>query len=178
MNSYAGTFEEFDDSGDETRRGIISADTLVAYLVAFILDMGGLLCFLLSLTVVLFPLGVAIQFMLNLFGKIFFTIWIVFFRGDISSGVKMAARKSAPLNSSKSKTVDSPDSSSTTSSFDKQAAENLGQALGGSGSNKVVSIFKKWILRVLIPWLIESVPILGKIALSWIVSVYLETKND
>ena len=97
------------------------------FVLAIILDLGGVLCFLLDLTVVLATIGVGLSVALDIIGLIAFSAWTLFRSGEIRG--------------------------------------------------KSVSILKKLLKRVGIPTLIESVPILGDIAFSWVATVYLEIKN-
>ncbi len=193
-------------------KSVISADIIVMYGVAFFLDLLGIFCFLLTITVVLAPLGAFIQWLSSLFGKVIFTLWVLFFRGQgtrsffktVGRGVTSGAKKrisrwrqqrgsrkaTSPeggTSDNVSKTDDTYSPEGTSSSDDtispeyKYASEETGKDEAVqeeiSDQKKPPSLLWKWIKRVFFPWLIETTPILGKIALSWVVTVYLEDKN-
>ena len=76
-----------------------------------------------------------------------------------SSGSAKNASKGSDLS------VSGPDKPS----FDGQRSDKM--------PVKTTSLLKKWTKRVLLPWIVESVPILGKISPTWIIAVHLEATH-
>lgn len=166
----------------------ISPDVLIMYVIAFFLDLIGYICLLLLITVMLAPLALIIQGITSFLGGFIFTIWIVFFR---HSSMTTAAKKVFTRKGSKSK--DRKEGPETKKSNSSPSAKNVseGSDLPVSApsqpsfdeqlSNKMpvetTSLLKKWVKRVLLPWIVESVPILGKISPTWIIAVHSEATH-
>jgi hypothetical protein len=145
---------------DET---IVRPDTFIAYVVAFILDGIGLLCALMALTVFLLPAVQILQSITAIIGGFFFTLWVVICRGEgIISGAKRGLSSAKKQKKRRFKE-------------DVYAAPNT---LEEESPSRPTAIIKTLLKRVVLPFIIENVPILGKILTTWIISVYLETKND
>ncbi len=239
MNSSEVTEEKCEDVGWGGSQSFISGDVFVMYGVAFLLDLIGLICFVLTLTVVLAPVAVIIQGITALMGKLIFTFWIVFFRhhrtGSVfwksvkragASSVKKARtayrtirRSQAKRRATREEEQSKKDSAEKTSSTDPDQAEysyqpteeSIATTQKSSSSEKTSvaeaeyhdqpseyqyddegrsdvpvesensqqkdSLLWKWLKRVFLPFIIESIPILGKIMFSWVMVVYLEDKN-
>ena len=109
------------------KNNFLAPDALLMFILAAILDLGGIVCFILEMTIALAAVGAALSMALDIIGLIAFSAWTLFRSGEIRG--------------------------------------------------KGVKIIKKLLKRVGIPALIESVPILGDVAFSWVATVYLEVKN-
>ena len=110
----------------------LAPDALLMFVIGLALDAGGVLCFILDLTVVGAAIGVPLSSALDFIGLFTFASWILFIR--------------------------------------KGSSEDLTKG-------KLWNVLKKLLKRVGLPTLIESIPIVGDIAFSWVVTVYLEVKN-
>lgn len=107
----------------------LAPDVLLMFVLALILDFGGVFCLLLDLTVVLAPVGLVISIILDVIGLAFFTLWILLVRG-------------------------------------------------GKITGKASSVLRKLLKRVGLPALVEFIPVVGDIAFSWLITVYLEVKKN
>jgi len=107
----------------------LAPDAVLMMSVAIALDIGGVICFILTLTVLGAPVGLIISTILDIVGFFVFSAWTLIFRS--------------------------------------------GQIKG-----KSVKILIKFLKRVGIPTLIESIPLVGDVAFSWVGTVYLEVKNN
>ncbi len=106
----------------------LAPDAFMMMVIAIALDIGGVICFLLTLTYFGAVIGMTLSMILDVLGLIIFSVWTLVFRS--------------------------------------------GQIKG-----KSVKILIKFLKRVGIPTLIESIPIVGDVAFSWVGTVYLEVKN-
>jgi hypothetical protein len=107
----------------------LAPDALLAFFVALMLDLGGVICLLLDLTIILSPIGLVVSQILDILGLIFFSLWTM--------------------------------------------------QRGGSISGKASHVLKKLLKRVGLPMIVELIPIVGDLAFSWVVTVYLEiSKNE
>ncbi len=71
----------------------LAADAIMMFFIAGLLDLGGVFCFLLCLTVVLAPFGLALSEYLDLVGLIVFTVWTLMRSGKIKGkSVKILKR--------------------------------------------------------------------------------------
>lgn len=106
----------------------LAPDALLMLTIGGILDLGGIICFILTLAIVTAPIGMAISLVLDIVGLILFSAWTLFLRSGTISG-------------------------------------------------KSVKVIWKLLKRVGLPFLVESIPIFGDVAFSWVLTVYLEVKN-
>ncbi len=156
------------------------------YVIAFFLDLIGYFCLLLFITIILAPLALIIQGITSFLGSFILTIWILFFRhSPISAAKKIITRKG-----SKNKKEQKDSDKNIKESESSDSSKSGGASLSASASQpsfddhrpdkmpvKTTSLLKKWIKRVLLPFLIESVPLLGKISPTWVIAVHLEATH-
>ena len=113
---------------EDNSPNFLSPDAFLMFFIAGLLDLGGLLCFILCLTIVLAPIGLVISAGLDIAGLIIFGVWTLMRSGQIKG--------------------------------------------------KSAKILKRLLKRSILPALVESIPIFGDVAASWILTVYLTIKND
>jgi len=106
----------------------LAPDALLMMLIAVALDIGGVICFLLTLTYYGATIGLTISTVLDILGLILFSGWTLFLRSGTISG-------------------------------------------------KSVKVIGKLLKRVGLPFLVELIPVVGDVAFSWVLTVYLEIKN-
>ena len=106
----------------------LAPDALLMMTIGGMLDLGGVICLILTLAIVTAPIGLAISAILDILGLVLFSAWTLFLRS-------------------------------------------------GTVSGKSVKVVGKLLKRVGLPFLVESIPILGDVAFSWMVTAYLEVKN-
>jgi hypothetical protein len=148
--------------------GVLHGDVIVMYFIAGLLDLAGLIAFIIGLVWFLAPLAIMIQFAISIAGFFIFTIWIVLFRGG---SIKGAIKRGAGAVSKSMAKVASKESGSN--SGDKDGSEEE-VAISGKGGG----LLKKFLMRVLLVFGIEIIPYVGKISPTWIIAVHLESKND
>lgn len=166
-----------------------SIDIVIMYVVALILDISGIILAGMVLTVILAPIAIVLQWILSLLGTFIFTLWIVFVRSHSSGqgGGDEIPAPEIPPEKAPPKTPP-PDYSAPTDSSSgdkikpkpapKPAKKPLFKKLRFAKKPSPASLLtKKWLKRVGLPWLIESIPIIGKISFTWVLSVYLEQKK-
>jgi hypothetical protein len=113
---------------EDNSPSFLSPIAVLMFFIAGLLDLGGVICLILSITIVLAPIGLVLSVILDIAGLIIFGIWTLMRSGQIKG--------------------------------------------------KSAKILKRLLKRSVLPTLVESIPIFGDIAASWIVTVYLTIKND
>lgn len=106
----------------------LAPDAILMFFIGGMLDLGGFLCSILILTVVLAPLGLVLSEYLDIVGLIVFGIWTLMRSGQIKG--------------------------------------------------KTAKILRRLLKRSVLPALVESIPLFGDVAASWVATVYLTVKND
>ncbi len=162
-------------------------DIAIMYIVAFILDMAGIILAAITLTIILAPIAIILQWILSLLGSLIFTLWIVFVRSQSSAEEtsheilepeipqKTAPSQASSLDDSAPKKLNQATEVQPTVTPPKKS---LGKKPGlMKKSNPSSLLMKKWLKRVCLPGVVESIPIVGKISFTWVLAVYLEQKN-
>lgn len=166
----------------DTEMSIVRPDVLVMYGIALILDISGIILFLISLTILLAPIAIVLQWIVALAGNVLFSVWILFLRPSQSGSVRQSSAPSiksqtqriSTKKKSSQKAGAMPTSPTPPISSAKGSASMSRPAFPAKGGH---TSLKRWLKRVLPVWLIESIPLVGAISCSWIVAVYLEQKN-
>lgn len=167
--------------------GTFTIDIAIMYIVAFVLDMAGIILAAITLTIILAPIAIILQWILSLLGSLIFTLWIVFVRSQSSD-----EETSNELPEPETLKETAP---SQASFIDDSVPKKLEQAAEAQlpvkppkkspakkpklmkKSNPSSLLMKKWLKRVGLSWFIESIPIVGKISFTWVLAVYFEQKN-